>query len=72
MSPCCGRPNNRVATQGAADYYSRFPYLTSAQKQKQRTLGVSNCSSCAALTVGDPCAVCGAVKIPTEDEEVTP
>lgn len=72
MSPCCGRPNNRASTQGEADYYSRFAYLTAAQKAKQGALGVSNCASCDALTAGDPCAVCGNMKSPSEGEEVTP
>jgi hypothetical protein len=72
MSPCCGRPNNRASAKDEGDYYSRFAYLSAAQKEKQRTIGVSNCTGCDALTMGDPCTVCGIVKYPEDSEEVTP
>ncbi len=68
MSPCCGRPNNRAGKGDEAAYYARHAYLTSAQKEKQRQLGVSNCEKCDALTLGDPCNVCGNPKTSGEEE----
>ena len=62
MSPCCGRPNNRNKQGGEAGYYARFAYLSSHQKARQAQLSGSKCEACAALTVGDPCSVCGKAK----------
>jgi hypothetical protein len=67
--PCCGRPNNRGVKGGEAEYYARHAYLTSAQKAKQAQLGVSNCASCDAITLGDPCKVCGNPKAQGEQKE---
>ena len=67
---CCGRPNNRankLDKNDAEAYYERFAYLSSHQKAQQLQLVGSQCTSCAALTVGDPCSVCGEPKIPNED-----
>ena len=57
--PCCGRPNNRNQKGGAAGYYERYTYLSSRQRARQEKLVGSKCESCDALTVGDPCSVCG-------------
>ena len=60
MSPCCGRP---AQTKGKTnDYYSRYAYMSSGQKQKQLAAVGSQCPTCSALTVGDPCTVCGQEK----------
>lgn len=68
--PCCGRPNNRankLDKNGAAAYYERFAYLSSHQKEQQQALVGTQCASCAALTVGDPCSVCNNPKTPNEE-----
>ena len=68
--PCCGRPNNNAKKgNGAGDYYSRYAYLSSSQQAEKAALGVSNCSSCDAATMGDPCAVCGNPKEEKEKED---
>jgi len=56
--PCCGRANNN-ANKGAAGYYERYAFLSSAQKEKQLQIAGNNCVTCSAITVGDPCSVCG-------------
>lgn len=65
--PCCGRANNNTS-KGAAGYYERYAFLTGAQKEKQLKIAGSNCSTCTAITVGDPCSVCGNKK---NSEEAT-
>ena len=68
--PCCGRPNNRATKGGGeAEYYQRHTFLTAAQKAKQQQLGVSNCKKCDALTIGDPCNVCGNPKPVAKEKE---
>ena len=60
--PCCGRPNNRKQKSSSQkSYYERYAYLNSHQRAKQQPAG-STCSNCDAITMGDPCAVCGQVK----------
>lgn len=61
---CCGRPNNRgnKGQGGAADYYSQFAYLSGHQRAKQLAQQGSKCSKCDALTMGNPCSICGAKK----------
>jgi len=60
--PCCGRANNRrQKSVNKEGYYDRYTYLNSHQRARQQQQS-SNCKNCAALTVGDPCAVCGQVK----------
>jgi hypothetical protein len=66
---CCGRPDNRVNTKGAAGYYERYAYLSSHQRAKQAELSGSKCLTCDALTLGDPCTVCGTSKTKSQDEE---
>ena len=56
---CCGRANNRAQKSKAGDYHSRYAYLSSAQRAKQAAISGSKCNHCAALTMGDPCSVCG-------------
>lgn len=58
MSPCCGRANNN-SKKGAAGYYERYAFLSSAQKEQQIKIAGNSCSICAAITIGDPCSVCG-------------
>lgn len=58
---CCGRPNNNPQNN-KSNYYQRYGYLTSAQKEAQLKLHGSKCSKCDALTIGDPCSVCGTAK----------
>ena len=57
--PCCGRPDNRQRKSGAAGYYDRYTYLNSHQRAQQLKVSGSKCEHCDALTVGDPCTVCG-------------
>lgn len=59
--PCCGRPNNRANKEGAAGYYQKYAYLSGAQREAaQKVLGqINKCEHCHALTMGDPCTVCG-------------
>ena len=60
---CCGRPDNRVSKGGSpAEYYARYAYLSSHQRAQQAELGASKCEACSALTMGDPCGICGAKK----------
>ncbi len=67
MAGCCGRPSNNAAKgAGEANYYERFAYLSSHQKEKQAAMSGSKCMTCDAYTMGDPCAVCGDTK--TEKE----
>ena len=59
---CCGRPNNRAAKEG--NYYERFAYLSSHQKQVQAETVGTTCSTCDAITLSAPgsdnrCALCG-------------
>ena len=63
--PCCGRPDNRAA-KTEAEYYQRYAYLSKEQRARQLALSGSKCASCDALTLGDPCAVCGKSKAPKE------
>lgn len=56
---CCGKPNNRKKKEQAQkNYYARYAYLTGQQKQAAGDASVSKCSSCDALTTGNPCSVC--------------
>jgi recombinational DNA repair protein RecR len=65
---CCGRPNNRrQKSNNNKNYYDRYAYLNSSQRAKQLQQQGSTCKTCAALTMGDPCAVCGQVK--NQDKE---
>ncbi len=65
--PCCGRPDSRAKKSGEAAYYSRYSYLSSSQRARQAQVDpASRCKPCAALTVGDPCTVCGMPKTQTE------
>jgi len=57
MAGCCGRPNNRAAKEG--NYYERFAYLSSHQKQVQADTVGTTCPTCDAITLGNPCQVCG-------------
>jgi len=67
---CCGRPDNRANKGGnAAEYYARYAYLSSHQRAQQAELVGSKCSSCDALTMGDPCTICGTNKAPSPDTE---
>ncbi len=66
---CCGRPDNRVNTKGPAGYYERYAYLSSHQRAKQAELVGSKCKACDALTMGDPCTVCGAKKTMSSEQE---
>ena len=58
---CCGRPNNRANKEGAAGYYRKYAYLSTRQiEQAGKVVGhVGKCKYCDALTVGDPCTICG-------------
>ncbi len=62
MAGCCGRPDNRANKKGPAGYYERYAYLSSHQRAKQVELSGSKCPTCDALTMGDPCTVCGTKK----------
>ena len=68
---CCGRPNNRASKGGAvggkAEYYARYAYLSGHQRAKQLELVGSKCSTCDALTMGDPCTICGSKKTKPEE-----
>lgn len=66
--PCCGRPNNRAKKEGASSYYKRYAYLSGPQREAaQKIVGkISKCLSCDALTMGDPCTVCGDPKAKEE------
>ena len=66
--PCCGRPDNR-ATGGEGAYYERYAYLSSHKRAKQIELAGSKCEKCDALTMGDPCTICGAKKTKPETQE---
>ncbi len=68
---CCGRPNNRAqkGSGGEAGYYARYAYLNSSQRAKEKALVGSKCKECAALTMGDPCSVCGNPKEPSEQDK---
>jgi len=64
---CCGRPNNRASKGGGeAGYYARYAYLSGHQRAKQLELLGSKCSKCDALTMGDPCNICGTKKTEAE------
>lgn len=65
--PCCGRADNR-ANKGEAAYYARYAYLSKEQKARQLALIGSSCSTCDAITAGDPCSVCGNAK-PSKEEK---
>jgi recombinational DNA repair protein RecR len=68
---CCGRPNNRrQKSNNNQSYYDRYAYLNSSQRAKQLQQQGSTCKTCAALTMGDPCAVCGQVKNQDKEEQV--
>jgi recombinational DNA repair protein RecR len=66
---CCGRPDNRANKQGAAGYYQKYAYLSTHQrKQAEKVVGqIGRCESCDALTIGDPCTVCGNPKAKKEE-----
>lgn len=65
---CCGRPNNRAQKdEGPAAYYARYAYLSKEQRRQQLALVGTSCKSCDAITVGDPCSVCGNPKAPKEE-----
>ena len=66
---CCGRPDNRSNKGGPAAYYERYAYLSSHQRAKQAELVGSKCKSCDALTMGDPCTICGAKKTKFQEQE---
>ena len=68
MAPCCGRPNNRQKKSGSAGYYEKYAYLSSHQKEQQVKVSGSKCESCDALTMGDPCTVCGNPKQINQEE----
>lgn len=57
---CCGRPDTRALKE--KNYYERFAYLSRHQKQTQAETVGSTCSTCDAITMGDPCKVCGTPK----------
>lgn len=63
---CCGRPDNRTVK---GNYYDRFAYLTKHQRQMQAETVGTSCPTCDAITLGDPCKVCGNPKnTPKSDE----
>ena len=66
---CCGRPSNRTnkGRGGAADYYAQYAYLSGHQRAKQLEQQGSKCPKCDAITMGNPCSICGINK--TESEE---
>ena len=66
MAGCCGRPDNRAGKKGQRSYYDRYAYLSSHQRAKQVELGGSKCTSCDAITMGNPCTTCGASKNPPQ------
>ena len=69
--PCCGRPNNRENKEGAAGYYKKYAYLSSSQQEAaEKIVGqIASCPSCDALTMGDPCTICGTPKTKKEEQE---
>lgn len=71
MGSCCGRPNNRQNKEGAAGYYQKYTYLSSHQReQAEKLVGqMGRCEKCDALTMGDPCTICGAPKTQKEEQE---
>jgi recombinational DNA repair protein RecR len=72
MGNCCGRPNNRASKNGAAGYHqTRYAYLSSHQiEQAEKVIGqMGKCNSCDALTLGDPCTICGNPKTSKEEQE---
>ncbi len=66
---CCGRADNRVKKSINKNYYDRYSYLNSQQRAKQLKQQGSSCKNCAALTMGDPCVVCGQVKNQNKEEQ---
>jgi recombinational DNA repair protein RecR len=69
--PCCGRANHRRRKSSSQkNYYDRYAYLNSHQRAKQLQQMGSPCKNCAALTMGDPCAVCGQAKNQSKEEQV--
>jgi recombinational DNA repair protein RecR len=69
---CCGRPDNRQNKGGgAAEYYKKYAYLSShQQEQAEKLIGaIGKCVSCDALTMGDPCTICGQPKSTKEEQE---
>lgn len=67
--PCCGRANNRNQKSNQKSYYDRYTYLNSHQRAKQAAQQAGKCKTCNALTMGDPCAVCGQVKQNVKEEK---
>jgi len=67
--PCCGRPDNRAKKSRDKSYFEKYAYLSSSQKRLQTQLEGSKCEACDALTVGDPCSVCGKSKTQSEAQE---
>lgn len=68
MAGCCGRPDNRAKKGGGeAEYYSRYAYLSNHQRARQAELVGSKCATCDALTMGDPCTICGTMKTKPEE-----
>lgn len=67
---CCGRPDNRQ-NKGAKEYYQKYAYLSSQQQeQAEKLMGtIAKCESCDALTMGDPCTICGQPKSIKEEQE---
>ncbi len=67
---CCGRPDNRQ-NKGAKEYYQKYAYLSShQQEQAEKLMGtIAKCVSCDALTMGDPCVICGQPKSIKEEQE---
>lgn len=67
--PCCGRPDNRQNKGGSAEYYKKYAYLSSHQRaEAEKLIGqIGMCASCDALTMGDPCTICGKPKSPKEE-----
>jgi len=68
---CCGRPDNRQNKGGAKEYYQKYAYLSSHQReQAEKLIGqIGKCTSCDALTMGDPCTICGQPKSIKEEQE---
>jgi hypothetical protein len=64
---CCGRPNNRAGKGGPASYYERYAYHNSHQIAEQIKISGSKCVTCDALTMGDPCSVCGNSKTQVQE-----
>ena len=67
---CCGRPDNRQ-NKGAKEYYQKYAYLSGhQQEQAQKLMGtIAKCEGCDALTMGDPCVICGQSKSTKEEQE---